>query len=427
LRQPTGAPQLVGYEPLPMMDGEMCEWIPASASSTLMASLQQAGGGAGSEAAQRAEVRARKPVRMVRDPYAAYSSVAVDIANNEVVLTDENLFQVLVYDRTANTPPTARMTEPKRMLGGEHTKIEFQCGLYIDPRTGDIYAVNNDTIDTLTIFNRQARGDVPPTRELYTPHGTFGIAMDEGAQEMYLTIQHDSAVVVYKKYADKEEPPIRLLQGDRTKLADPHGIAVDTKNGLMYVTNHGSVSSRYTDRQSEGSLGRGGKPNWPAGQDVAIPGSGRHDPPSITVYRKDAQGDVAPVRIISGPKTLFNWPTGIAVDPDRDELFISNDNGDEILVFRASANGDVAPIRVLKGPKTLIKNPTGLTLDLQNNELWVANFGNHTATVYRRDASGDTPPLRVIRSGPADAPSPMIGNPHPVAYDTKRDEILVPN
>jgi hypothetical protein len=66
-------------------------------------------------------------------------------------------------------------------------------------------------------------------------------------------------------------------------------------------------------------------------------------------------------------------------------------------------------------------------LDLVNDELWVANFGNHTATVYARDAEGDTPPLRAIRSAPADAPTPMIGNPHPVAYDTKRDEILVPN
>jgi DNA-binding beta-propeller fold protein YncE len=425
LRQRTGSPQLVRLDPMPAMDGEMCEWVPASASSTLAVALQQGGGG--SEAALREEIRKREPLRMIRDNYAAFSSVAVDIANNEVIMTDENLFQVLVYDRTANTPPTASMTEPKRMLGGEQTKIEFQCGLYIDPRNGDIYAVNNDTIDTLTIFNRQARGDVPPTRELYTPHGTFGIAVDEDQQEMFLTIQHDSAVVVYKKYADKEEAPIRLIQGDRTKLADPHGIAMDSKNNLIYVTNHGSVSSRDTTRPSEGSLGRGGKPNWPAGQDVAIPGSGRHEGPSITVYEQNAQGDVAPVRIIAGPKTLFNWPTGIAVDPDRDELFISNDNGDEVLVFRASANGDVAPIRVLKGPKTQIQNPTGLYLDLHNNELWVANFGNHMATVYARDASGDTPPLRVIRSAPADAPTPMIGNPHPVAYDTKRDEILVPN
>ena len=430
LRQPSGSPQLIASEQLPEMDGTMCEWVPASAENTLLASLWQGQrpGAAGSEQAQRAEIRARKPARMIRDTYAAYSSVAVDIANNEVVMTDENLFQILAYDRTANTPPTARMTEPKRILGGLQTKIEFQCGLYIDPRNGDIYAVNNDTVDTLVIFSRQAKGNVPPTRELATPHGTFGIAVDEAAQEMFLTIQHDSAVVVYRKGAVKDEAPLRLLQGDRTLLADPHGIALDTKNNLMYVTNHGSVSSRRTDVPNPGTLGRGeNKPNWPLGQEVAVPGSGRHEPPAITVYRKDARGDVAPVRVIRGPKALFNWPTGIAVDPDRDELFISNDNGDEILVFRASAEGDVAPIRVLKGPKTQIKNPTGLYLDLKNNELWVANFGNHTATVYARTAAGDTPPLRVIRSGPPDAPSPMIGNPHPVAYDTKRDELLVPN
>lgn len=427
-RQPTGNPQLVRFDPLPAMDGEMCEWMPASASSTLAASLWQEGATGDSEAALREEIRQRDPVRMIRDSYAAFSSVAVDVANNEVIVTDENLFQVLVYDRMANTPPTASMTEPKRMLGGEHTKIEFQCGLYIDPANGDIYAVNNDTIDTLTIFNREAQGDVPPTRELYTPHGTFGIAVDEEEQEMFLTVQHDSAVVVYEKYADEHDAPIRLLQGDQTRLADPHGIAVDSINNLLYVTNHGSVSSRYTDRPSRGSLDRAlGKPNWPLGQDVAIPGSGRHEGPSITVYEQNAEGDAAPVRIIAGPNTLFNWPTGIAVDPERDELFISNDNGDEILVFRASADGDAAPIRILKGPNTRIKNPTGLYLDLVNDELWVANFGNHTATVYARDAEGDTPPLRAIRSAPADAPTPMIGNPHPVAYDTLRDEILVPN
>jgi hypothetical protein len=75
----------------------------------------------------------------------------------------------------------------------------------------------------------------------------------------------------------------------------------------------------------------------------------------------------------------------------------------------------------------MIKNPTGVFGDFRNDELWVANFGNHAATVYRRSASGDTPPLRVIRSGPVDEPALGIGNPHPIAYDTKREEILVPN
>ena len=96
-------------------------------------------------------------------------------------------------------------------------------------------------------------------------------------------------------------------------------------------------------------------------------------------------------------------------------------------VYKTDASGDAAPLRVLKGPRSMIKNPTDVYLDLTNNELWTANYGNHAATVHRRTASGDTPPLRVIRSAPLQQPSPGMGNPHAVAYDTKREEILVPS
>ncbi len=422
--------RLVSVVPLPpmntmhtTMDGAMCEWIPASAGASLFAALPQEG--QASNAAGRNDFSSRRPLRTIRDPYAAYSAVAVDPANNEVVLTDENLFQILVYDRLANTPPGARMTEPKRMLGGLDTKIEFQCGLYIDPRNGDIYAVNNDTVDTLVIFNRQARGNTPPTRQLATPHGTFGIAVDESAEEMYLTVQHDNSVVVFNKYAQNDEHPLRLLQGIKTLLADPHGIAFDKKNQLMFVTNQGSFHDTIPGA-AVGRRGRGaGKANWPDGSQA--PGSGRYYPPSITVYPMKATGDVAPLRIIQGPKTQLNWPAGLVMDEERGEIIVANDMGHELLYFSATASGDVAPLRVLKGPKTNIQNPTGVYLDLENNELWVANFGNHSATVYRRGASGDTPPLRVIRSGPAAEPALGIGNPHPVAYDSKREEILVPN
>jgi DNA-binding beta-propeller fold protein YncE len=123
----------------------------------------------------------------------------------------------------------------------------------------------------------------------------------------------------------------------------------------------------------------------------------------------------------------MNWPTGLAVNEQRGELYVTNDMEDSILVFDVTANGDVVPKRVLKGPKTLLKNPTGVWLDMKNNELWAANFGNHSATVYPMTASGDAAPLRVIRSGPLEEPALGIGNPHPIAYDSKREEIIVPN
>ncbi|HEV2686964.1 MAG TPA: hypothetical protein VGV35_00380 [Bryobacteraceae bacterium] len=434
-------PRVVSYDPLPTED---CAWIPDSSEATeaaeaadsssstmpLRLALMQsrlAARAAAASSPDPAAIASRAPLWMIRDPYSAYSAVAVDNSHSEVVLTDENLFNVLVYDRLAKTPPNS-LTEPKRVIGGLNTKIEFQCGLYIDPANGDIYAVNNDTMDTLVIFSRKARGDVKPDRELHTPHGTFGIAVDEEAQELFLTVQHDSAIVVFNKMAKGFEAPIRVIQGDNTKLADPHGMALDTKNKLLYVTNHGSVHQVRPPPPGTTARHRHERPpGWPLTRDFAVPGSGQMLPPSITVYAKDAKGDAAPLGVIQGPKTQMNWPTGIAVDPEHNEIFVANDGGNSLLVFKAGTYGDVAPIRVLKGPKSMISNPTGVYLDTKNHELWVANFGNHIAAVYDPNASGDTPPIRIIRSAPPNRPVPGMGNPHPLAYDSKREQILVPN
>jgi DNA-binding beta-propeller fold protein YncE len=431
-RRATGAPQLISMQALPSeADGPMCEWAPASAGQTLLAALQEARAAAPDALSKTIDRSGLKPLRAIKDPYAAYSSVAVDLKNNEVVMTDENLFQILVYDRNASTPPSATMTEPKRILAGENTKIEFQCGLYIDPETSDIYAVNNDTVDTLVIFGHEQRGDAKPQREIHTPHGTFGIAVDEGAQELFLTTQHDSTVTVFHKGAKGEESPIRILQGKDTGLADPHGLAIDTRNQLMFVSNHGSFHLKEEGGEAAVSYVGGmatttaDKALWPVGEQK--PGSGKSLPPSITMYPLKAEGNTKPLRTIQGPKAQLDWPTGMAVDVERNELYVANDMGDSILVFDTNASGDVAPKRVLKGAKTMLKNPTGIWLDMKNNELWSANFGNHTATVFKIGASGDTAPLRVIRSGPLNQPSLGIGNPHPIAYDSKREEILVPN
>jgi DNA-binding beta-propeller fold protein YncE len=431
-RKSAGHAQLISVQPLAETVGEICQWAPASAGSSLVAALEQrqaALEAAPSEAARAAAAK-RQPVRMVRDPYSAFSAVAVDPAHNEVVMTDENLFGIVAYDRLENTPPKAAMSEPKRIIRGIKTDIEFQCSLYVDPANGDIYAVNNDTLGKLVIFSHGAQGDVAPDRFFEPPHTTYGIAVDEKNQEMLLTIQDDAAVVAFRKTAQGRDAPLRTLQGERTLLADPHGIALDSKRDLLFVSNWGSVSVHKPPQSGAlmQSLGRGiARANWPVGRIYSVPGSGKFMPPSVTVYPSEASGDTAPLRVIQGPKTQLNWPTALAIDPERGELYVANDPTHSILVFQSDASGDAAPIRVLRGPKTLIENPTDLYLDLKNDELWVANFGNHTVTAYKRTAAGDTPPLRVIRSGPPQAPAPMMGNPFTVTYDKKRDELLVAN
>jgi hypothetical protein len=54
-------------------------------------------------------------------------------------------------------------------------------------------------------------------------------------------------------------------------------------------------------------------------------------------------------------------------------------------------------------------------------------MGNYAVTVFPIAAGGNAAPLRTIRGGPANTPALMIGNPGAVGYDSKRQEILVPN
>ncbi len=370
--------------------------------------------------AQKAAVAARKPIRRIHDQYPQFSAVAVDTEHDEVIVADENLFQMLVYDRTTNTPPKAAMSEPKRTISGSRTFLELQCAVYIDPKNGDIYSLNNDTERHMTVWTRDQKGNQAPAWKLHTPMGSFGLAVDEQANELIITGQTENVVAAYPKTAREEDSPSWVLWGDNTLLADPHGIALDTKKNIIFVGNFGATQSPRPLRPGEDPL------RVAAGRGNFAPGSGRFLPVSITVYDKKARGNAAPLRVITGPRTQLNWPTGMFVDSDREELYVANDGGNSILVFNTDANGNAAPLRVLKGPKTQLYYPSSVFVDVKNNELWVANFGNHRATVYPRTASGDIAPVRVIRSGPEDVPAPTLANVR-IAYDTKREQILAPN
>jgi DNA-binding beta-propeller fold protein YncE len=434
--QPGGDGVLIASEPLADSTGAICLWptdwqvddLRARRATALR--LEQQGRRGRSATAPGGEVIGGDPLRMVRDPNAAFAAVAVDVARNEVIATDENLFQILAFKRTDNTADTAR-TAPVRTIAGEKTQIEFQSGVYVDPESGDIYATNNDTRNKMAVFAHGGNGDVAPVRLLETPHGAFGITVDKAHAEMLLTIQHDSAIVTYRKQADGKESPIRLLQGSKTGIADPHGIVIDPKDDVFFVANYGSTHDASATIEKRTGVPSGGqdvgKTNWPLGREYAIPGSGSINAPSIVVHKRTDSGNAPAVRVIQGPATQLDWPTGLAFDAERRELFVANDAGSSVLVFDANASGNTAPKRVLKGPKTNLANPTSVFADGKNGELWVANFGGHTITVYPLTASGNTAPTRTIRSAPPDAPSLMIGNPGAVAFDSTRDELLVPN
>jgi hypothetical protein len=440
----SGSSRLVSVRHFAPQDspGQVCAWDDPSTSNpnaavagsapaaNLLAELQPARGLSFLMAAQQRarpleaqnEITRTLDFRTLADTYPTYTSIGVNFETDEVILQDNNLWSTRVFNRLDNTPPAAAMTQPKRVIQGRNTLIQYNNGLYIDQKNGDIYSVESDTGDRMTVFARDANGNVAPKRELHVFHRAYAMTIDEGRQELYITEEYPPQILVYRKEASGDEQPIRVIKGDHTKLQTPHGIALDLKNRLIFVDNWGQ------EVDFDGSETMNGCCRNQIYETGRL-GTGKFNAPSITVYPLDATGDTAPLRVIQGDKTQMNWSSNLSLDPDNGDLYVANNVNHSVLVFSGlnKQGGNIAPSRVIEGDKTGLRNPTGVFADTKHQELWVANLGNSSATVYPLKASGNVAPLRIIRSAPRDHVSLTFGRTAAVTYDPNREEILVPN
>jgi DNA-binding beta-propeller fold protein YncE len=364
------------------------------------------------------------PVRMVMDPYPSFNGIVVDTVTDRVMMSDTNRKSLLVYSRAAGSPAARTAETPLQQIMGPATGIGFVAGVAMDPVNRELFTVNNDVEDRMVVFDYDARGNVKPKRLLYVPHQSWGIAFSQKKGEVALSVQTPNMYVVFKRDAQNFDAPIRSVRGAKTGMADPHGIYVDETHNEVFVANHGNYRpaelitsyTAYDARESRQER---------TGNAFSETARGSFVPSSVTVYDGDAKGDVAPLRTIVGPLSQIDWPMGVAVDEVNNELFVANNGDSAILVFARTANGNVQPKRVIRGPATGIKGPMGVAI--AKDEIFVANFGDHTALVFPRLAAGNAVPKRIIRNAPAGKETSGFGNPYAVAYDTKREEILVPN
>jgi DNA-binding beta-propeller fold protein YncE len=344
-------------------------------------------------------------------------------------VTDENLFSLRTYDRDLNSNEVA---DPRTVISGTRTGVDFVCGVAIDPRNKEIFSVNNDTAADMMVFKYGDNGNVSRTRGLRAASATtWGVSLDLVHDEVAVTIESSNKVAVFRREAEGDEKPLRIIQGPSTGLADPHGIFVDSQNNEIFVANHDAYhepSGNDDPNSTVAQMARGvAAPTVGAERRELRTSTGKFTEPSITIYSRTAQNDALPLRVIRGPKTELALPMKVFVDTVHNELFVANSGKSSILVFSRNASGDVAPIRKIEGPATKIKKPVGLFVDVKNDEVWVANPEDHTATVYKRTAQGNAAPIRVLRGAPEGTHSPGIGNPGGIAYDPMREQLLVPN
>ena len=140
------------------------------------------------------------PVRMVVDPYPSFNGVAIDAANDLVMMSDTSRKSLLVYGRTAGSLAKDAAV-PRQQIMGPETGVGFAAGVAMDPDHRELFTVNNDVEDRLVVFDYDARGNVTPKRLLYVPHQSWGIALAKKRDEIALSVQSPNMYVVFKRGA----------------------------------------------------------------------------------------------------------------------------------------------------------------------------------------------------------------------------------
>ena len=249
---------------------------------------------------------------------------------------------------------------------------------------------------------------------------THGIAYDAAHDEIVAPNPLAAAVVIFRGGATGEEAPIRTIQGVRTGFARPETVAVDEKNDELIVGD---------------------------------PGTRR-----VLVFKADADGDAAPLRTIQGPRTKLLQIVGVAVDPNRDLLVVSSYSRlpggvTGIFVFGRTDQGDVAPRRVIAGPKTGITRLRQIALDPATGKIFAAVINNEYLPPYDVDKpraglnpnvelpspwntgpegfigvwddekdDGDVPPRSIIKGR-----STGLVHPAGVTFNAKDGEVIAPD
>ncbi len=182
--------------------------------------------------------------------------------------------------------------------------------------------------------------------------------------------------------------PDRNISGSNTLLSGPEGIWLDKATDRLYVANQQANS--------------------------------------IDIFENagTANGNIAPLRTISGASTGLSLPSGLWYDSASDTLYVSNQVGNSIEAFAdvSTLNGNVAPSRTISGSNTTLQDPISLWYDATSDELYVASVNNASIDIFDHAStlSGNIAPSRTISGS-----STTFVNPIALWLDNASDQLYV--
>jgi hypothetical protein len=209
--------------------------------------------------------------------------------------------------------------------------------LVVVPAAGEVLAIAS--LCCVGTYNSGANGSVAAWRFLGGPLSQLdnpsGLAYRASGDEVYVGDYNGGGgeILVFPRTASGNTPPSRVITGPSTQLGA----------WVVSVAAHPVLPEVYAlvmEQQPDFSF-------------VS----------NIVTFNASASGDAVPLRVIGGDATLMGESSAFDYDARRDEFAVLGGGGSgmaRVLTFRRTGVGNIAPIRILSGPSTGLDNHTAL-------------------------------------------------------------------
>ena len=212
------------------------------------------------------------------------------------------------------------------------------------------------------------------------------IHYNEVRDEIVAPNQFAQAILTFRASAVGEEPPIRVIQGDRTQLVGSSGVVIDTKHNeiiterqVFPIDANGNVPPIRTLKYSVAAVD--------LDNDLHISANNRNGGTELRIFDRNSDGS-QPLRVISGPKTMLINPSRIRVENGwivvaHDGVQSANPNNLSFVgIWSVNGEGNLAPRWTYGGPNKMLIKPRGVDLDPKNQAIIVTDKTLNAVLTY---------------------------------------------
>lgn len=295
---------------------------------------------------------------------------------------------------TAYDPGSCGSVAPLVTIRGAKTLILDDQTLAFD-RKGDLFVQNFIAGDAKTlIFAPEASGNVAPSRFFSSTGGdrdNLSIAVDSKGYVLIVRRQGPDMQVFAPGASGPSVSPLRTVAFDGM----PISVAVDSEDNVIVGVNSSTLGNAlevFAPQAQGGSPKRiiRGSNTGLGGNDGTVPtvafspvndriyvgvstrqflggGTSRNPNAHVSVFPSDGNGNISPVRTISGTLTGLNGTSiyGLAGNPQTGEVFVMTNPSPfftpgSVIVFARLANGNVLPLRSFTDSNTALAEAFGI-------------------------------------------------------------------